>query len=93
VMQIRDVESSLSDPTRVELTKEELNLREKVKLKMVTEKTVREGELLSSNNIKFIRVSASDGIGIDEIKNLERYRFRRDLSSDVVLSWFDLQLI
>ncbi len=93
VVQIRDVESSLADPTRMELTKEELNLREKVKLKMVTKKIVREGDLLSSNNIKFIRVSPSEGIGIDEIKNLERYRFRRDLSSDVVISWFDLQLI
>lgn len=93
VAQIRDVESSLLDSTRMWLTKEEIALRKKVKLKMVTAKTVREGDLLSDESVKFIRVTDSEGIGLDEINNLERYRFRRDLSSDVVISWVDLQLI
>jgi sialic acid synthase SpsE len=91
--QIREVESSLIDATRMELTREELILRDSVMLKIVTTRSVFAGETVSFENIKWIRVKSHGGIGINEIGSLDRYVFRKDMPEDMVIAWTDLQLI
>jgi sialic acid synthase SpsE len=88
---VREVEEALGDGTRMELLPEELMLREKVRLKAITHRAIRENESIGSG-IVFLR-SGRNGLSPSDLGNLERYRARHHIDAGKAIQWSDLQLI
>jgi N,N'-diacetyllegionaminate synthase len=90
VMHVREVEAALGDGTRLELLPEELELREKVRLKAIARRAIESGEALEGG-VAFLR-SGQTGLSPSELGDLARYRAREFISPGTVLQWSDLQL-
>jgi N,N'-diacetyllegionaminate synthase len=91
IEQIREVQQAMSEGTRMTLLSEEMELREKVRLKAVCVRDLAAGEALNSQNISFLRASCN-GLGMKELGDTERYVTRHPIDAGTVLNWSDLQL-
>ncbi len=92
ICHIRDMEQALGDGTRMSLLPEEMVLRNKVRLKAVCVTAMAPGEVLSARNVRFMRAGC-EGLGLDDLPDLERFVARRPVPEGSVLNWSDLQLV
>ncbi len=91
VKSIRDTEKAIESSTRINLLKEELNYRDNVKLKMVSKANILKDEIINEDNIHFLRAS-SDGIELNEFKNLRQLFSRSAIPKDTLIQWKDLKI-
>lgn len=91
VAHVREVEEAMGDGTRMELLPEELELREKVRLKAIARRPIAQGESIEGDGVVFLR-SGHAGLSPAELGDLARYRARRAIPVGTVLQWSDLQL-
>ena len=91
VSKIREVETALSDGTRLYLLPEELKHRDKVKFKAISSKDLKKGDLLVHDSVIFLR-SERAGITQEELGDPMRYCIRYEVPANTLLQWSDLQL-
>lgn len=92
ITHIREVEAALGDGTRIDLLPEEMELREKVRLKAIARREISAGESLAGDAVIFLRAER-DGLGRGELAELGRYCARHPIAAGAVLQWFDLQIV
>jgi sialic acid synthase SpsE len=83
---IREVELAMGLGVKLGATEEEKELRDKVRLKLVTEEDITEGTILNSDCVTLRR--SPGGIPADLLDELEgNVRFLRDLRSGKLITW------
>lgn len=86
VAQIREVEAGLGVGGRLTLLPEEVELRERVKLKAFAATDIAPGEGLTEGNVTFLRASRP-GISIDDRSVFSHLKARGPISAGTLLSW------
>jgi len=89
VKQIRDVECAIQIQTsREQIESEEKEFKNSIRYKLVTSKSVAKGDIVTENNIKFLR--AFSGIDCVDFEFLVNKTFKNSLLSNTLVTYNDL---
>lgn len=89
VKQIRDVEDAIQIQTsREKIESEEKEFKNSIKYKLVTSKSVAKGDIVTENNIKYLR--ALKGIDCIDFKFSQNKTFKKSLPSNTLVTYKDL---
>jgi sialic acid synthase SpsE len=89
VKQIRDVEDAIQIQTsREKIESEEKEFKNSIRYKLVTSKSVAKGDIVTENNIKYLR--ALKGIDCIDFKFSVNKTFKKSLPSNTLVTYKDL---